>query len=39
MLQAFSVYLKREGAHILDEAEGLAELDRERGICRRFPAT
>jgi predicted transcriptional regulator len=28
MLQAFSSYLAGEGGHILEEAEGLAELDR-----------
>jgi predicted transcriptional regulator len=27
MLQAFSAYLKGEGGHILEEAEGIAELE------------
>jgi predicted transcriptional regulator len=37
MLRAFSVYLKVEGAHILAEAEGIAEL--ERGESVDFDAT
>lgn len=32
MLQAFSAYLKVEGAHILEEAEGVAELERGESV-------
>jgi predicted transcriptional regulator len=32
MLQAFSLYLKGEGGHILQEAEGIAELDRGESV-------
>ncbi len=32
MLQAFAFYLKGEGGHILEEAEGIAELDRGESV-------
>jgi predicted transcriptional regulator len=32
MLQAFSFYLKGEGGHILEEAEGIAELERRESV-------
>jgi predicted transcriptional regulator len=32
MLQAFSLYLKGEGGHILQEVEGIAELDRGESV-------
>lgn len=32
MLQAFSSYLKGESGHILQEAEGIAELDRGESV-------
>jgi predicted transcriptional regulator len=32
MLQAFSAYLKSEGGHILEEAEGIAELERGESV-------
>jgi predicted transcriptional regulator len=32
MLQAFSTYLKGEGGHILEEAEGIAELERGESV-------
>ena len=31
-LQAFSLYLKGEGGHILEEAEGIAELERGESV-------
>ena len=32
MLQAFSAYQQREGGHILEEAEGVAELERGESV-------
>ncbi len=32
MLQAFSAYPKSEGGHILQEAEGIAELERGESV-------
>ena len=32
MLRAFSVRLRGEGSHILDEAEGIAQLDRGESV-------
>ena len=32
MLQAFSAYLRGEGGHILEEAEGIAELERGESV-------
>src|SRR5580704_12224309 len=32
MLQAFSAYLQGEGGHILEEAEGIAELERGESV-------
>src|ERR1700735_4527327 len=32
MLQAFSAYLQGEGGHILEEAEGLAQLERGESV-------
>ncbi len=32
MLQAFSAYLKGEGGHILEEAEGIAQLERGESV-------
>ena len=32
MLEAFSAYLKGEGRHILEEAEGIAELERGESV-------
>ena len=32
MLQAFSAYLRGEGGHILEEAEGIAQLERGESV-------
>jgi hypothetical protein len=37
MLQAFSVYLRGEGGHILEEAEGVAQRIREEPFSRSIP--